>query len=902
MGSDKARRSYDSSRMYRSVVSQQGRVTLEADANEAEEIRAEESRADLIDVIGPAGARGDGFKIAVPAKAIQPFDFSIGQGSFYVGGLRVTNPDENATYEGQKQTEWVDYPDEPTADSPPRLPLTEAVYLTLSEHEVSAVEDEALRELALGGPDTAARLRLLQHVQRLPVEGSACETAFAQVLKKVYGETADFDDRTMRLVSKARLRVEFFSDPAPIDACQPTAQRGFLGSENQLIRVQVSTTDTMLWGWDNASFLYRVTIATSGPQAVVKLEGIPVDVFHQPGKGQWVELLGTAVDLGGGAYMASPVGLLLQVDSYDSTSRRVTLKTALPADFPKNHPRQLFVRVWESQHDFGADENAPTELRDADQISTGVRVFATKTQRVPGDYWMIGVRPGTPEKMLPARLATPQPPDGPRRWVAPLAVIEWEKEQQARGVTDCRPPFLDLVDLTRRKPECCELVVSPEAHASKTLTLQDAINRVVNAGGGTICLEAGIYKLEQTLEVKGATSFRITGKGTSSCLLSDLTDAALNVSDSAFVTLDAFRVECTSEKGSHAIVVGGQRSRRVRIERLTISGKSGWAGIALSGALEDIAIRENWIAADEGIVDLAGEKIGATGLADLRVQDNLFVCTNAGVRFANVSVHQGVSRFVGNRLLRCRVAGFQLQGATVPGCAVEVIGNHLEVTGVGILSGLDGVRIADNDFTPGRDGLGKNGIVMTKGSAPDRVDDAQITGNRITRFEVGILAEVPLGSVSIARNQISACRIGVEIRPEVVENLTIDDNQIADIDGTALVIVSGNGRITVSDNHLETTGGDLIVSIACGIGDCLFCQNHCAAPKSNPKIPTVNLTGRTLVLASNRVEGGLALTCPTSILTKVPLCTVLGNVSGMITINKAPLMKTPWEPLNVPNL
>jgi hypothetical protein len=922
MSSDKARRSYDPARMYRSVVSQQGRVTLEADANEAEEIRAEESRAELIDIVGPAGVPGDGFKIAVPADTLRPFDFLIGQGSFYVGGLRVVNPDGKATYLRQQETEWIDYPARRPGDEPAGAPLTELVYLTLAEQEVSAVEDEALREVALGGPDTATRLRLLQRVQRLRVDGSTCRVAFAQVLKNVYGTTADFDPETMRLVSRARLRVDFDPPPNAADVCHPTARAGFLGPENQLIRVQVSETGTLLWGWDNASFLYRVTITTPGPKAVITLGGIPVDVFHQPRANQYVELLGTAAELGGDASMASPVGSVLQVDGYDSTSRRVTLKTEVPGDFVEKHPRQLFVRVWENQLDFAASEDTPTVLLDADKVSTGVRVFAPKTLRVPGDYWMIAVRPSTPEKMFPTRLATPQPPDGPQRWVAPLAVIEWEGERRARRVTDCRPPFLDLVELTQRKAEpACELVVSPAAHASKTLTLQDAINTVVKAGGGAICLEAGIYKLEGALAVNGAKSLRITGKGPASCLQSPgvpkvepkpgtAGSVALTVSGSTFVTLEAFRVERTDGKGINAIEVSN--STQVRIERLQIDGDEkgdgDWAaGIALGDALEDVAIRENRITADKGIVD---DKI-ATGLADLRVEDNLFVCATTGVWLANVSIHQGVSRFAGNRVWLCGEAGFQLQGATVPGCAVEVIGNEIEVIGVGILTGLDGVRIADNDLAPWSHDLpgappvsrGKHGIVMTTGSAPTRGDDAQITGNRITKFEVGILGAAPLGSVAIARNQISTCRTGLRVESFSTMNLIVADNQITGIDDRALVIAtekSEKSRITVSDNQLQATGNARIVEIS-GNADCLFCQNQCDVVESNDNFPTVDLAGRSLVVTSNRVGGTVALTCK-STPTKVPqaLCTVVGNVSGRITINTITLAM-PWDPLNVPH-
>src|SRR4051794_24774176 len=100
MSSDRARRSYDASRLYRSVVSQQGRVTLEADANEAEEIRTAASRAELIDIVGAAGTPDDGFKISVPGNG--PLDFAIGKGTLYLGGVRVEISDDGATYLGQK--------------------------------------------------------------------------------------------------------------------------------------------------------------------------------------------------------------------------------------------------------------------------------------------------------------------------------------------------------------------------------------------------------------------------------------------------------------------------------------------------------------------------------------------------------------------------------------------------------------------------------------------------------------------------------------------------------------------------------------------------------------------------------------------------------------------------------
>src|ERR1051325_11665706 len=98
MGIDRARNSYDAKRQYRSVVAQQGRVTLEADANEAELIRTTETRAELIDIIGPTGTPDHGFAIQVaPTGTAVPWSFAFDAGTIYVGGLRVENA-ESRTY------------------------------------------------------------------------------------------------------------------------------------------------------------------------------------------------------------------------------------------------------------------------------------------------------------------------------------------------------------------------------------------------------------------------------------------------------------------------------------------------------------------------------------------------------------------------------------------------------------------------------------------------------------------------------------------------------------------------------------------------------------------------------------------------------------------------------------
>ena len=153
---------------------QQGRVTLEADWNEAQAIAEEALRADAQDIIGPVGtpAVGNGYKIAVPGN--QDYDFSINQGTMYVGGERVTLPAPAFYFQ---QPDWIDGPD-PILPTPPKQ---EFVYLALREQEVSAVEDADLREVALGGPDTAQRTQILQRVRRVATGGADCPTALAEL-------------------------------------------------------------------------------------------------------------------------------------------------------------------------------------------------------------------------------------------------------------------------------------------------------------------------------------------------------------------------------------------------------------------------------------------------------------------------------------------------------------------------------------------------------------------------------------------------------------------------------------------------------------------------------------------------------------------------------------------------
>jgi len=498
MGSDRARTSYDPAQRYRAVVRQQGRVTLEADENEAWQIDAARQRAEVREIVGVCGTPDDGYKITPGAS----FDLGVGAGTMYVGGERVRlGATPAVTY--AHQPDWLTPP-------PPANPVRELVYLYLFEQEISAVEDHGLLEVALGGPDTAQRLRVMQHVERVAVSATSCTGAFGDAEKEWEGAGLTYDAATARLVSRARLKVGFDQMGGNQNPCEPVAQGGYLGADNQLIRVQIASATTFTWGFDDASFLYRVaSIAADGTNKTLTLAQRPLDAFHQPRAGQCVEILRASAKLANGDYAAYAGDLLnppastqhlvtTLASAYDPDAGTIVLQDALPAAFADpNQTPVLYVRVWEQQ--LTIDTAHPVSLG-----TTGINVSLSATGNVfhAGDYWTLAARPSTPVQVYPERLtASPQPPEGPRRWVCPLAVIGWTG-QTGTVLEDCRNPFDDLVELTKRKygGGCCTVNVKPSDLSANT-TLQTIVDKFRGRANATVCLASGVYELREPLRL-----------------------------------------------------------------------------------------------------------------------------------------------------------------------------------------------------------------------------------------------------------------------------------------------------------------------------------------------------------------------------------------------------------------
>ena len=519
MAGDRARVSYDPSRKWRGLTAQQGRVTVEADWNEAAEIAEERDRQLTLDVVGPVGSPDQGYAVTtVPATGgppgSTPGDVFIAPGTLYVGGQRL---DLDAQVDYAWQPDWLDYSTDPLWQAP-AVPTTagtsyEVVYLLASELEVSAVEDPTLADVALGGPDTMQRQRILQHFVRQPSQ----DGSWASVTDVFASTGLQFDAATMRASSAAALQVSFTNSVVTPGPCQPATTGGYLGGENQLIRVMVTDADpsgvpSIVWGFDDASFLYRINTTAFDPASgntTLTLASAPVDSYHYPVAGQAVEVLRDAaqltatspVQLSGTDFIASPAGIVTPVTSpYDSTQMQLAISGALPDDYLSAATPQLFLRVWQAQ--IPAPPGQPVSLIAVNQAGaaadTGVAVTLSSSTGFfhQGDFWRFALRPMQPSIVYPARYVTgAQPPDGPRTWACPLAALEWNG---GSATTLHRVPrFTGLVELTAESG-CCTVNVGPpdvDGGASLPALLQCYDGQ----GPVTICLEQGTYTVPEPL-------------------------------------------------------------------------------------------------------------------------------------------------------------------------------------------------------------------------------------------------------------------------------------------------------------------------------------------------------------------------------------------------------------------
>jgi hypothetical protein len=136
------------------VLQQQGRVELDSDFNEQVSILLYYMQGSIEDLIGPYGGPEHrcGFEVTL---ADAGNDFRLGDGVYYVNGMLCQNESE------------VLYTAQPDFEPSELEHGTYLVYLETWERHVTAIEDESIREVALGGADTSTRSEVVWQVKVL---------------------------------------------------------------------------------------------------------------------------------------------------------------------------------------------------------------------------------------------------------------------------------------------------------------------------------------------------------------------------------------------------------------------------------------------------------------------------------------------------------------------------------------------------------------------------------------------------------------------------------------------------------------------------------------------------------------------------------------------------------------
>jgi hypothetical protein len=459
MKGDFSRITFDQRAHFTRVLQQQGRVTLDADVNEQASILLHYIQTLTRDLFGPYGGPADngGFALRLDTT-VKPFQLTAGAGHYYVDGI-LCEAEEPCDYTQQR-----DYPLAlPDAQGNGGDPLAGWLknpvagqafwlYLDVWERHITWIEDEHIREVALGGPDTCTRTKVIWQVKAIPwnIDPPAAPPCNDPL-------------STLVLIGDSMMAARIDPGLQIADPCILPPDAKYRGPENQLYRVEIHTGGTVdsvpratfKWSKDNGCVATR-WLATEGNDLVVaNARGFEAGI--------WIELSDDRRDLnnapGSLAKIAAVEGDRLSIDPASIPAGLATV----PSDQLLN-PK---VRRWDQSDndvmilvDGALPITEGTEEQDWIDLEDGIQIqFADGGVYQSGDYWLIPARAATGSIELPDGQGTFMSPIGIKHHCAPLGfVIDKDTLHDCRTcgaltVGAC-PDVLDAVTkpLGRQKP------------------------------------------------------------------------------------------------------------------------------------------------------------------------------------------------------------------------------------------------------------------------------------------------------------------------------------------------------------------------------------------------------------------------------------------------------------------
>jgi len=484
MKADLSRQTFDPKKRYSGVLMQQGRVLLDSEWNEQQEIHQHRAESGAEDVIGSSGTpigedgKATGFEITA-----QDGKLFIGGGHIYVGGVLFVNDSEDPIpYDEQPHPpnpddlmKWMESDSTEAEDGDFNLGF---VYLDAWERHITFLDDGRIREVALGGPDTTTRkqsvwqvkvmeiapepddIDLLTRYAELRAKSELNESEGEELSKispravKVLGNLCKKGEESLDELGEpptGKLRTRTKEQTGTSGPCQVPPGGGYERLENQLYRIEMHrggnlATARFKWSRDNGCLATGIEDVDVGKKEIT-VKDTGRDEFLSFANGQWVEVVDDHTDLQG-RYRQ-----LLQIDKpVDHARRVITVKQTPPAIDPDLHPK---LRRWDQNG--AANENG---LRlEKQELEDGIEVEFGSGEYRAGDYWLIPARTANGDIEWPR--VDPEDPDsdpvaqsphGVRHRFCALALVaavpQDESEDQLSVLHDCRNLFPPLTRLT----------------------------------------------------------------------------------------------------------------------------------------------------------------------------------------------------------------------------------------------------------------------------------------------------------------------------------------------------------------------------------------------------------------------------------------------------------------------
>jgi len=496
MKGDFSRVTFNPKKHYNRVLMQQGRVQLDADWNEQQDINEHQIKTQIVDVVGPYGTpKGENGFLLEHVSSGGKDDFVIHPGRIYVNGFLCEletgtpvvikiNPDNHdkvtvdvGNVDGLpfKDGQWVEFldkdgetimnePPEGEQPSPQRLLITDVKNQTLTLSGNVPDETHALRRVVTYKTQPYLQIKKLPDdksdylayldvwertvtsledpdIREVALNGS--DTAIrSQIVWQVKLESTEADD--VEDAFNAYLDSEGNKFLPPVQMIAKRSNSSATMWENQLYRVEIHNCNgAFKWARDNASIVAQVQQKPVQPKS--EEDNWQITIINE-GRNSvsgfmdcpWVELTDETRTLAGQS------GFMLKVNSVNGTTLTLD-KSQWNKDI--DQLENSTVRRWDGYRStkLCANEDFPLE-------NEGIEIKFEKEGSEAyhtGDYWLIPSRTDAisgiewPPGNRRAPVPLPQPPLGIRHTYCPLALLTHSGEDWTVK-EDGRPHFANL--------------------------------------------------------------------------------------------------------------------------------------------------------------------------------------------------------------------------------------------------------------------------------------------------------------------------------------------------------------------------------------------------------------------------------------------------------------------------